>query len=127
AVVNCDGAMTGPARVLFAANSVAVDTRRHAVALGAPAAGGVQRGSAAEYGATGPARPIREDKCPRPLSAYGISKLAATQLVSEAHASGRVDAAVLRVFNPIGPGQPTATALRRAAAAVAEAGAAGAA
>src|SRR5690554_88642 len=127
AVVNCVGAMSGPARVLFEANTVAVDTLLHAVALGAPAARVVQRGSAAEYGATGPGRPIREDKCPRPLSAYGISKLAATQLVSEAHASGRVDAVVLRVFNPIGPGQPTATVLGRAAAAIKEAVAAGAA
>jgi NDP-hexose 4-ketoreductase len=44
-----------------------------------------------------------------------VTKLAATQLVVGAVAAGLLEAVVLRVFNPIGPGTPEASVLGRVA------------
>lgn len=60
-------------------------------------------GSAAEYGAQPPG-PIAETASCRPLTAYGRAKLAATEDALQRAARGRVDAAVLRPFNVVGPG-----------------------
>lgn len=63
-------------------------------------------GSAAEYGR--PAHPSgvvsERDEC-RPLSAYGTSKFAQTQLALAAAQRGQ-PVVVARLFNPIGPGSP---------------------
>jgi nucleoside-diphosphate-sugar epimerase len=65
---------------------------------------------------------VPESTCPRPVSAYGIAKLAATELVAGAAAAG-ADAVVLRVFNALGPAMPPgslpSTALSRLTDAVA--------
>ncbi len=55
---------------------------------------------------------------PDPVSAYGITKLASTLLVRDAVTAGRLDAVVLRIFNPIGAGLPEGTVLGRAARAM---------
>ncbi|HJZ60830.1 MAG TPA: NAD-dependent epimerase/dehydratase family protein [Miltoncostaeaceae bacterium] len=65
----------------------------------------VQIGSGAEYGEGAPGRASRETDEPHPAGPYGATKLIATQLVTSAAESG-LDALVLRVFNPIGPGAP---------------------
>ena len=62
-------------------------------------------GSAAEYGPGEPGTAVAESAPPRPASAYGATKLAGTRLVELGRAAG-LDAVVLRVFNPVGPGAP---------------------
>jgi nucleoside-diphosphate-sugar epimerase len=65
-------------------------------------------GSSAAYG-TPVNLPCREDQPPDPMSAYGVSKLAAEYYV---HTLGRlhgVDTVVLRYFNVFGPGQDPAS------------------
>ena len=46
-----------------------------------------------------------EDQAPHPLSPYGVSKLAAEQLVAAYRLSSGVSATVLRLFSVYGPGQ----------------------
>lgn len=115
AVINCVGLMQGTLRDLFKTNAELVGTLLSALQLGAPQARLVQIGSAAEYGAVAVGEPLREERCARPASDYGISKSAATQLVMNAQVAGRVDAVVLRVFNPIGPHVAASSVLGRAA------------
>jgi NDP-hexose 4-ketoreductase len=102
AVVNCAGRLAGTDAELVAANTLAV-----AKLVGTVAGRRlVTLGSAAEYGVVEPGRPVRETDYARPVSTYGITRLAATRLVDLAVAEGRLDGVVLRVFNPIGPGLP---------------------
>ncbi|HEX7611814.1 MAG TPA: NAD-dependent epimerase/dehydratase family protein, partial [Candidatus Limnocylindrales bacterium] len=68
----------------------------------------VHIGSAAEYGPGTIDRPVVETTWPRPVSPYGIAKLAATHLVAASAAAGQ-DAVVLRVFNALGPAMPPGT------------------
>jgi nucleoside-diphosphate-sugar epimerase len=68
-------------------------------------------GSAAEYGALTAAEiPVRETQLCRPVSAYGISKLAQTHHGLAAAARG-LPLVVARPFNPIGVGMPDTSAL----------------
>jgi nucleoside-diphosphate-sugar epimerase len=60
----------------------------------------VHIGSSAEYGDGTPGMPMAENSTPHPVSAYGRAKLTASQRVM----ASNVEATVLRVFNPIGPG-----------------------
>jgi len=64
-------------------------------------------GSAAEYGIPS-TQPISEDACCRPLTPYGISKLAQTLHGVSAR---NVPVVIARLFNVIGPGMPTHFAL----------------
>lgn len=114
-IINCAGRTEGGLRELVAANVDLVTTLMEAVRQGAPAARLIHLGSAAEYGPATPGTPITEDQPPRPLSAYAITKLAATQLLAQARAEGQLEATVLRVFNPIGAGLSPNTVLGRAA------------
>ncbi|GAA0811387.1 hypothetical protein Sya03_17260 [Spirilliplanes yamanashiensis] len=107
AIVNCAGVTTGPAAGLAAGNVVAVAHLLTAWERAEPGARLVHLGSAAEYGAAAPGRPVAETDEPEPVSAYGHSKLAGTALVAAAHRRG-LPATVLRVFNPLGPGTPAA-------------------
>jgi NDP-hexose 4-ketoreductase len=104
-VVNCAGAIAGPPDVLARVNV----SGTHALVTAMLAAPGpirlVQIGSAAEYGPGEPGVRVTEAAPPRPSSDYGITKLAATRLVELARSAG-LDATVLRVFNPVGPGAP---------------------
>lgn len=64
-------------------------------------------GSAAEYGAVPEdSLPITEDTCCDPAGAYGLTKLAATELVLDASRSWGARASVVRPFNVVGANMP---------------------
>jgi nucleoside-diphosphate-sugar epimerase len=113
-VINCAGATRGTARDLTRHNIVAVATVCEALRRSAVAARLVQVGCGSEYGPSQVGSSIGEDAAPRPGGPYGVSKLAATELVL---GSG-LDAVVLRVFTPVGPGTPTGAPLGRVAEAL---------
>jgi NDP-hexose 4-ketoreductase len=120
-VVNCAGATRGDPTTLTRANVVAVAVlldglgrlRRQPPRL-------VHLGCAAEYGAAPVGSPVAESAPANPVGAYGVSKLAGTELVLGARRQG-VPAVVLRVFEPLGPGTPGGSVPGRLAAALAEA------
>jgi nucleoside-diphosphate-sugar epimerase len=104
-VVNCAGATTGEVDALVAANVTGVYALTKAMLLAKVPARLVHLGSAAEYGRAEPGVPVTERAVPRPTAIYGATKLAGTRLVELVAAAG-LDAVVLRVFNPVGPGAP---------------------
>jgi nucleoside-diphosphate-sugar epimerase len=112
AVVCCVGALTGSAEDLVRANTLVAAKLLDAVAEAAPRARLVRLGSAGEYGVVPHGRSVAEDDRPEPVGAYGVSHLAGTRLFALA---GEVDAVSVRVFNPIGAGQPAENVLGRAA------------
>ena len=116
AVVNCVGRLSGDTVQLVEANVLVTARMIEAVAREAPAARLVVLGSAAEYGRTPHGCHVGEDYAAGPITPYGVTRLASTQLVLLAVSGQRLDAAVLRVFNPIGPGTPPENLLGRAAA-----------
>lgn len=148
-VVNCVGAISGPPATLQAANLDAVARlvdalkaycsrvptgpvgparRVRRIAGGRPeqATRLVHLGSAAEYGPHEPGHALDEETPCRPADPYGETKLAATTLIQEAVWDGRIDATVLRVFNPVGEGAPVTTLAGSAAIALGDALATGA-
>jgi nucleoside-diphosphate-sugar epimerase len=66
------------------------------------------------------AYPTREDTVPRPVSPYGITKLAAEHLARATAATFGLDAVTLRYFNAYGPRQRPDMAFTRIATALAE-------
>jgi UDP-glucose 4-epimerase len=66
--------------------------------------------------------PTPEDAPPRPLSPYGVTKLAGEQLCRVYHANHGVDAVALRFFTVYGPRQRPDMAFRRFAEAAARGG-----
>ncbi|NNJ62290.1 MAG: NAD(P)-dependent oxidoreductase [Dactylosporangium sp.] len=102
-VVNCAGRLAGTPTELMVGNAVVTARLVEAVATAAPGARVVRIGSAGEYGATVTGTAIGEEAATHPVSAYGISHVAATDLVRLASEAGQIDGVVLRVFNPIGP------------------------
>ncbi|GAA4674894.1 NAD-dependent epimerase/dehydratase family protein [Streptomyces chumphonensis] len=113
-VVNCAGAIRGSARDLLRHNTVGTATVCEALRRSGCTARLVHVGCAAEYGPSQPGSSTAEDAMPRPGGHYGVSKLAATELVL---GSG-LDAIVLRVFSPAGPGTPAGSPLGRLAEAM---------
>ncbi|MET8749449.1 NAD-dependent epimerase/dehydratase [Streptomyces sp. NPDC004667] len=113
-VINCAGATRGGARELTRHNTVAVATICESLRRSGCGARLVQLGCSAEYGPSQPGSSTAEDAVPRPGGPYGVSKLAATELVL---GSG-LDAVVLRVFSPVGPGTPAGSPLGRLAEAM---------
>lgn len=113
-VVNCAGATRGGARELTRHNTVAVATVCEALRRSGCGARLVQLGCSSEYGPSQPGSSTAEDAVPRPGGPYGVSKLAASELVL---GSG-LDAVVLRVFSPVGPGTPAGSPLGRLAEAM---------
>ncbi|MGW7053233.1 NAD-dependent epimerase/dehydratase family protein [Streptomyces sp. NPDC054887] len=103
-VVNCAGLVSGSAVRLTDVNARGPAALCEAMATAAPGARLVHLGSAAEYGPTAPGEPVAEDAATRPQGPYGATKLAGTAAVTAAG----IDAVVLRVFNPVGPGAPAA-------------------
>ena len=116
AVVNCAGTTTGDTVQHVSENVLLVARLIEAAGRAAPGLRVVQLGSSAEYGAVTRRRRIAEDADPRPTSTYGITKLAASQLVLAETRTGRIDGVVLRVFNVLGPGMSETTLAGRAAA-----------
>ena len=116
AVVNCSGRLAGGCHDLIQANTAVTAKLIEAIGADAPRARLVRLGSAAEYGPVPHGHAAAEGDAAVPVSEYGVSQLAGTRLIELASAAGRVDGVVLRVFNPIGPGQPQETVLGRAAA-----------
>ncbi|MFD3567097.1 NAD-dependent epimerase/dehydratase family protein [Streptomyces sp. NPDC058667] len=83
----------------------------------------VQIGSVHEYGPLPAGTAAEETRPPRPVSAYGRSKLAGAEAVLRATRTGLVDGVVLRVVNLCGPGAEVGflgAALRRLHAATLE-------
>ncbi len=115
-VVNCTGRLSGDTVELVEANVLVTARLVEAVATVIPAARLVVLGSAAEYGVVPFGQSVTEDDSTSPVAEYGVTRLAGTQLVRLAAEEGRLDAVVLRVFNPIGPGLPAENLLGRAAA-----------
>ncbi|WP_255952298.1 NAD-dependent epimerase/dehydratase family protein [Streptomyces odontomachi] len=113
-VINCAGAIRGGARELIRHNTVSVATVCEALRRSGCGARLVHLGCGAEYGPSQPGSSTAEDAVPRPGGPYGVSKLAATELVL---GSG-LDAVVLRVFSPAGPGTPAGAPLGRLAEAM---------
>ncbi|THA55134.1 NAD-dependent epimerase/dehydratase [Streptomyces sp. A1136] len=113
-IINCAGATRGGARELTRHNTVAVATICESLRRSGCGARLVQLGCAAEYGPSQPGSSTAEDAVPRPGGPYGVSKLAATELVL---GSG-LDAVVLRIFSPVGPGTPAGSPLGRLAEAM---------
>ena len=121
-LVNCAGATGGTAAEQIRLNVLTTAGLIEAIARSGIRARLIHIGSAAEYGSGPIGQPVHETTCPRPMSPYGIAKLAATQLVAAEAAAGQ-DAVVLRVFNALGPAMPPgllpSTALHRLTDAVA--------
>lgn len=104
-VVNCAGAIGSDLPALAAANvDLPAALAAAAVRVASPVRL-VHLGSAAEYGWVEPGHASSEQDPARPVGSYGLSKLAGTRIVGSARASG-LDAVVLRVTNPVGPGAP---------------------
>jgi nucleoside-diphosphate-sugar epimerase len=114
-VINCAGRTTGNASELTASNVSLVAALVGAMSTSDTAPRLVHLGSAAEYGAATGQEPVSELTPCRPMTAYGATKLAGTQLVAAAAEDGRLEAVVLRVFNPIGEAAPATTLAGRAA------------
>ncbi|MFI5953421.1 NAD-dependent epimerase/dehydratase family protein [Cryptosporangium sp. NPDC051539] len=104
-VVNCAGAATGDIASLAAGNLIAVSNLVDALLTAGRSTRLVHLGSAAEYGRAEAGTSTREDAPERPVTAYGLAKLAATRLVRTAAGAG-LDAVSLRVTTPIGPDAP---------------------
>lgn len=113
-VVNCAGTTRGGTRDLVRHNTVAVATVCEALRRSHCGARLVHLGCGSEYGPGPAGSSTGEDAAPRPGNPYGVSKLAASELVL----GSDLDAIVLRVFSPVGPGTPTASPLGRLAEAL---------
>ncbi|MFF3644401.1 NAD-dependent epimerase/dehydratase family protein [Streptomyces sp. NPDC002564] len=100
AVVNCAGAVGGSSLTLAEVNARGPAVLCEAMTAAAPTARLVHLGSAAEYGPTGMGERTLEDSPARPVAPYGATKLAGTLAV----VGSALDAIVLRVTNPVGPG-----------------------
>jgi NDP-hexose 4-ketoreductase len=121
AVVNCAGAVAGDAVHLADLNTRAPAMLCAALAESAPNARLVHLGSAGEYGACAPGTSLAESAPTSPVGVYGATKLAGTRIVADCG----LDAVVLRVFNPVGPGAPAESLPGRLAAELRRAGPAG--
>jgi nucleoside-diphosphate-sugar epimerase len=109
AVVSCVGALTGSDEDLVRANTLVAAKLIAAAAEAAPRARLVRLGSAGEYGVVPDGESVAEDGRTEPVGAYGVSHLAGTRLFALAGGTS------IRVFNPIGAGQPAENVLGRAA------------
>ena len=105
-IVNCAGATVGTPSELLLANSVSVARLLEGIEAARTRPRLIHIGSSAEYGRGPVGRPVNEAAATRPVGPYGVSKLAATQLVAGANERGAVDAVVLRVFNVVAPEMP---------------------
>lgn len=108
-IINAAGRVSGTPQELFDGNMLVVSKLLASLSRLQVWPWLVHLGSAAEYGVTAPNSPVSEDAPCRPVSPYGVGKLAATQLIGEALHWNTARGVVLRVFNPVGAGQSRAT------------------
>ncbi|WP_371480581.1 NAD-dependent epimerase/dehydratase family protein [Kitasatospora sp. NBC_00315] len=120
-VVNFAGAVAGSAVTLAEVNARGPAVLCEALREGAPQARLVHIGSAGEYGVCEEGDSLAEWAQARPVGVYGATKLAGSLAV----AGSALDAVVLRVFNPVGPGSPAGSLPGRLAAELRRAGPAG--
>ena len=113
-VVNCVGRVWGSEEELRALNTTLVAKLASALTLSGPSTL-IHLGSAAEYGAQPQGLSIRETATPRPVGAYGRTKLEATRLLTRGFDLQELRGCVLRVFNPVGPRAPAESLAGRAA------------
>ncbi|WP_328444955.1 NAD(P)-dependent oxidoreductase [Streptomyces sp. NBC_00386] len=118
AVINCAGATGGDAVTLSEVNSRGPAALCAALREAAPSARLVHLGSAAEYGPGVRDTAVTESAPTCPLTTYGATKLAGTVTVT----TSGLDAVVLRVGNPVGPGAPSTGLPGRIAGLLREAG-----
>ncbi|WRZ88705.1 NAD(P)-dependent oxidoreductase [Streptomyces sp. NBC_01007] len=118
AVINCAGATGGDAVTLAEVNSRGPAVLCAALREAAPTARLVHLGSAAEYGPGIRDTIVTESAATSPVTPYGATKLAGTVTVT----TSGLDAVVLRVGNPVGPGAPAAGLPGRIAGLLREAG-----
>ncbi|MFJ9839188.1 NAD-dependent epimerase/dehydratase family protein [Kitasatospora sp. NPDC101155] len=111
-VVNFAGAVAGSAVKLAEVNARGPAVLCEALSLGASKARLVHIGSAGEYGVCAEGSSLSEEADARPVGVYGATKLAGSLAV----AGSSLDAVVLRVFNPVGPGAPAGSLPGRLAA-----------
>ncbi|MEW2166773.1 NAD(P)-dependent oxidoreductase [Streptomyces sp. NPDC007084] len=104
AVINCAGSTGGDPVTLAEVNSRGPAVLCAALREAVPSARLVHLGSAAEYGPGARGSAVTESAPTRPVGPYGATKLAGTVTV----ATSGLDAVVLRVGNPVGPGAPSA-------------------
>lgn len=121
AIVNCTGSAVGDLQQMTTANVVVV-LRLIAELEKCKRVPLVHLGSAAEYGVQQDKIPVSESMPAAPQSAYGHTKLRATEHLMQAAAEDRISVTVLRVFNPVGRFSPETTlpgsAARKIAAAL---------
>jgi nucleoside-diphosphate-sugar epimerase len=113
-VLNCAGSAVGDAAALAGNNLVATANLVDALLRAGRPIRLVHLGSAAEYGRAPTGVPTAEDAPTRPVTPYGLSKLAATRLVTTGAIAG-LDAVVLRLSTPIGPEAPPTSVAGRVA------------
>ncbi|GAA1269974.1 NAD-dependent epimerase/dehydratase family protein [Kitasatospora nipponensis] len=111
-VVNCAGAVSGSARFQSEVNARGPAVLVEAIQLACPKARLIHLGSAGEYGPGEIGSSLTERSPASPSGVYGATKLAGTLAVAES----ALDAVVLRVFNPVGPGASSASLPGRLAA-----------
>ncbi|WP_369172876.1 NAD-dependent epimerase/dehydratase family protein [Streptomyces sp. R28] len=115
-VVNCVGSIWGRTDAqMWSATAVPTLRLLDALALMAARPRLVHLGSVLEYGPVPPDTSVGADATPLPDTAYGRSKLAASDAVLRGTADGRVDGIVLRVSNVSGPGTPRISLLGQVA------------
>ena len=108
AVINCTGSAVGDLHQMTSANVVVV-LRLIAELEKCKSLHLVHLGSAAEYGLPAHNVPVSEAMPAMPQSAYGHTKLRATDHLMQAAAEDRISVTVLRVFNPVGRFSPETT------------------
>jgi nucleoside-diphosphate-sugar epimerase len=108
AVINCTGSTGGDLDHMTTANVVVV-LRLIAELEKCKSVHLVHLGSAAEYGIQQHNTPVSEAMSATPQSAYGQTKLKATDHLMRAAHAERISVTILRVFNPVGRYSPATT------------------
>ncbi len=96
----------------YTVNNVDVTQRLLEACVGRPIARFVHASSSSIYGDRAPI-PMREDALPRPVSPYGVTKMAAEQLGYLYHVNHQVPVVAMRYFTVYGPRQRPDMAFHR--------------
>jgi len=114
AIVNCAGTLESGVTEAVRAHVMSAANLLRVLAEEMPGVRLIHIGSSAEYAqAVAPPESIAEDATPFPDGPYGVSKLAATQLVMTFGGDAGLRCTVLRLFNVIGRRLPESTLIGR--------------